>query len=76
MNQPDGWAIHLARLKVQILGFTRCNDYLLDWQETTEKYKSERYRLLLDKMAASLAHGSIVETVCLIIGISGSYAKS
>jgi hypothetical protein len=59
-----------------ILEFTRCNDYRPDWRESTEEYKSERYRLLLDKMAASLPHGWTVETVCLTIGIRGSYAES
>jgi ribonuclease HI len=75
-KRPDGWAIHWGRRKIQILEFTRCNDYRLDWRELTEEYKSERYRLLRDKMAASLPHGWTVETVCLTIGIRGSYAES
>jgi hypothetical protein len=75
-KRPDGWAIHWGRRKIQVLEFTRCNDYRLDWRELTEEYKSERYRLLRDKMAASLPHGWTVETVCLTIGIRGSYAES
>jgi hypothetical protein len=45
LQRPGGSAIHWGRRKVQ-----------LDWREMIEEYKSERYRLLLDKMAVSLPH--------------------
>ncbi len=75
-KRPDRWAIHWGRRKVQILEFTRFNDNQLDWRETTEEYKSKRYRLVRDKIAASLPHRWTVETVYLTIGFHGSYAES
>ena len=56
-----------------------CNDYRLEalvLRDTTEEYKSERDSPLRDKMAASLPRGWTVETMCLTIGIRGSYAES
>jgi hypothetical protein len=59
-----------------VLEFTRANDYRPDWHETTEDYKTERYRPLRDKMAAGLPPPWSVETVCFTLGIRGSYAEA
>lgn len=75
-KRPDAWAVHWGRRRVRILEFTRCNDYRPDWRETTEDYKTERYRPLRDKMAAALPPEWTVEIVCFTIGIRGSYAEN
>ncbi len=59
-----------------MLEFTRANDYLPDWHETIEDYKTERYRPLRIKMAAGLPPTWSVETVCFTLGIRGSYAEA
>jgi hypothetical protein len=75
-KRPDGWAVHWGRRRVRVLEFTRANDYRPDWHETTEDYKTERYRPLRDKMAAGLPPSWSVETVCFTLGIRGSYAEA
>jgi hypothetical protein len=76
MKRPDGWVVHWGRRRVQVLEFTRANDYRPDWHETTEGYKTERCRPLRDKMAAGLPPPRSVERVCLTLGIWGSYAEA
>ena len=39
-KRPDGWAVHWNQRKIRILEFTRCNDFRVDWRETTEQYKT------------------------------------
>ena len=77
-NAPTGAgrAVHWGRRRVRALEFIRTNDYRLDWHETTEDYKTERYRPLRDKMAGGLPPPWSVETVCFTLGIRGSYAEA
>ena len=61
---------------IRIMEFTRCNDYRPDWRETTETYKTARYKGLRDKMKAALPPEWSVEIVCFTLGIRGSNAES
>ncbi len=73
---PSAGFVLWGRRRVWVLEFTRANDYRQDWHETTEYYKTERYRPLRDKMAAGLPPPWSVETVCFTLGIRGSYAEA
>ncbi len=75
-KHTNGRAVHWGRRRVRVLEFTRANDYRLDWHETTEDYKTERYPPLRDKMAVGLPPPGSVETICVTLGIWGSYAEA
>ncbi len=75
-KRSDGWAVHWNRRMIRILEFTRCNDSLPDWRETTEKYKTWRYQPLRDRMTELIPPGWSVEVVNFTVGIRGSFAET
>jgi hypothetical protein len=75
-KQLDVWAVHCSQRMIRIIGFTRCNDFRLDWRKTTEQYKSVRDQPLRDKMTELLPPSWSVEIVNFTVGISDSLAET
>ena len=55
-----------------LLELTRAHDWKQDWADTTDAFKTRRYRRLQEQMEALLPAGWVVQVVPLTIGIRGS----
>ena len=76
-KRPDAFAFNWRCKTVLILEFTRAYDARPDWHTETDRYKTDRYAPLRDKLRSCLAHtGSgrwSVDIVPLTLGVRGSF---
>ena len=74
-KRPDALAFRWGSKSVMILEFTRGYDWRPDWHRDTDRYKTERYLCLRDKLLRCLGDGWSVEIVTFTLGVRGSYEE-
>ena len=68
-------AFHWGSRSVMILKFTRGYDWRPEWHTDADRYKTERYLRLRDKLLRCLGEGWSVEIVTFTLGVRCSYEE-